>query len=137
MIILYSIITNNDVLQPSSNDNNGGGLPPKPTPSALSVSGPGPSATSTAPNASTSTAQVANGAGHQPLPRGSLGASEVESQGNDADAAVRRRMQVLTKDELKDLLKARNLAGPGVNKSNKDGEYSVFIHIRYNANVYD
>ena len=29
----------------------------------------------------------------------------------------------MTKDELKDLLKARNLAGPGIAKRTKDGEF--------------
>jgi hypothetical protein len=46
----------------------------------------------------------------------------MESQDDGADA-VRRQIQVLTKDELKDLLKAHNLAGSGINKRNKDGEY--------------
>jgi hypothetical protein len=50
----------------------------------------------------------------------------MESEGNSGDA-TRRRIQVLTKDELKDLLKARNLAGPGITKRTKDGEFQCFI----------
>jgi len=45
------------------------------------------------------------------------------------DVAVCCRMQVLTKDELEELLKARNLAGPGINKSNKDSLLSMFLQL--------
>jgi hypothetical protein len=61
-----------------------------------------------------------------PLPRSSPGTSETEREGSSGDA-TRRRIQVLTKDELKDLLKARNLAGPGITKRTKDGEFQCFV----------
>lgn len=34
-------------------------------------------------------------------------------------------IQVLTKDELKELIKDRNLTAPGINKCSKDGECQV------------
>jgi hypothetical protein len=108
-------MTNNDVLQPSSSA-------PEHTNSASHSS-----AAPAVPN--TSTIRAAN---DEQLPQDhilprSSGPPEVESLGSDTDAAAtRRRIQVLTKDKLKELLKTRNLAGPGINKSNKDGEYSTF-----------
>ena len=32
------------------------------------------------------------------------------------------RLQVLTKDELKDVMKARNMVGSGINRCSKDGK---------------
>jgi hypothetical protein len=45
----------------------------------------------------------------------------VEGEGN-ADA-TRRMFQVLTKDELKELLKANNLVVTGITKRTKDGKF--------------
>jgi hypothetical protein len=105
-------VTNNDVSQPSSSV----------TEHTNSVSH-----SSTAPAVlNTSTIQAANDKQHPQdhiLPHLS-GPPEVKSLGSDTDAAATCR--VLMKDELKELLKTRNLAGPGINKSNKDGEYSIF-----------
>jgi hypothetical protein len=52
----------------------------------------------------------------------------MEGEGNNADA-TRRRVQVLTKDELKDMLKANNSAVTGIAKRTKDGEFLfVMLH---------
>ena len=114
-------MTNTDVdtLQSSSNGDNGNNLPLNPS----STSKPTAAAPTTSPH------NVADDGRPQdhirpPPPRSSPGPSNVESQGNDA---IRRRVQVLTKDELKDLLKARNLAGTGIAKRTKDGEYRCFL----------
>ena len=79
------------------------------------------------PNTSTTSTPAAENEGPPqdhilPPPIGSQRPPEMESQDDGTDA-VRHRIQVLTKDELKDLLKARDLAGSGINKCNKDGEY--------------
>jgi hypothetical protein len=57
--------------------------------------------------------------------RNSPGSTEIEGEGNNADA-TRRRIQVLTKDELKDLLKASNMAVAWITKRTKGGE---FLHV--------
>jgi hypothetical protein len=115
-------VTNNDVLQPSSS------APEHTNSASHSSAAPALLNTSTI-DRDTSTIQAANDERRPQdhiLPNLS-GSPEVESLGNDTDAAAtRRRIQVLTKDELKELLKTRNLAGPGINKSNKDGEYRIF-----------
>jgi len=60
-------------------------------------------------------------------PRTSL-SGPMEGEGNNADA-TRRRVQVLTKDELKDMLKANNSAVTGIAKRTKDGEFLfVMLH---------
>lgn len=49
-------------------------------------------------------------------------APEAETQNtNNLNAPVRKRLQVLVKEELKDLLKANNVIGTGVNKRSKEG----------------
>jgi hypothetical protein len=116
---------NTDALQPSSNGDSGNNPPLNPS----STSNP-TAAAHAAPTTSTiGPHKVVDDRRPQdhilpPPPRSSPGPSNIESQGNDA---IRRRVQVLTKDELKDLLKARNLAGPGIAKRTKDGEYWCFL----------
>ena len=41
------------------------------------------------------------------------------------NACTRAMIQVLTKDELKELIKDHNLTAPGINKHSKDGECRV------------
>jgi hypothetical protein len=41
---------------------------------------------------------------------------------SNANGSVRSRLQALTKDELKDILKVSNMAGAGINKHLKDGK---------------
>ena len=94
--------TDTATLQPSLNGDNGNNLPLNPS----STSNP-TAATHVAPT--TSPHKVVDDGHPQdhiqpPLPRSLPGPSNLESQGNDA---ICHRVQVLTKDELKDLLKAR------------------------------
>jgi hypothetical protein len=42
------------------------------------------------------------------------------------DASVRSRLQVLTKDELKEIVKAHNMIGSGINRRSKDGKFLSF-----------
>jgi hypothetical protein len=39
---------------------------------------------------------------------------------------VRSRLQVLTKDELKELMKAHNVIGSNINRRSKDGKLLLF-----------
>jgi hypothetical protein len=39
---------------------------------------------------------------------------------------MRSRLQVLTKDELKEVMKARNMVGSGINRRSKDGKFLRF-----------
>ena len=111
-----------DTLQPSSNGDNGNNLP-------LNLSSTSNPTAATHAVPTTSPHKGADDGCPQdhiqpPPPRSLLGPSNIESQGNDAICC---RVQVLTKYELKDLLKARNLAGTGIAKRTKDGEYRCFL----------
>ena len=39
---------------------------------------------------------------------------------------MRNRLQVLTKDELKEVMKAHNMVGSGINECLKDGKFLQF-----------
>ena len=55
--------------------------------------------------------------------------NEGVGQGSKADvdeASVRSRLQVLTKDELKEVMKANNVISSNINRRSKDGKLLLF-----------
>jgi hypothetical protein len=69
-----------------------------------------------------------------PPHRNSLGPTGIEGEGNDADT-VQHRIQVLMKDELKNLLEVSNADVAGITKHTKNSEFLTSGYIN-GADIY-
>jgi hypothetical protein len=131
-------LTNANFLQPSSNgnsvDNRINPLPqpqpqPLPPPPLNDAMPPPP-----LPPPSTSSIAPASPPENENENENEDSRHEGVGQGSNGDTSMRSRLQVLTKEELRDILKSHNMGGSSMNRHLKDGKllhgHPVYLHLK-------